>query len=346
MKTIFDITEFGAVGDGITDCTAAIQSALNAAGEVNGCVTVPPGTFLTGALTMPAHTRMEGKSGWSFRSNGTSILKLNDPNAPWLIDITGAFGCTLAGLSLEGANLGEKIHGVHLHWPKYNGGAEEDTPTIDDCRIGHFTGDGVHLSHIWCFSVRHSMLHSNRGAGLFIDGWDGFILDNWFTGNGNAGIYGTPWVASITATGNRVEWNRVGGFVIQGGDSANINGNFFDRSFGPALRLGSDSAQFRDAAITGNVFRRSGCPDGMNFASPFDNSHVWLVSAGNITLTGNTLKVGVHDGGGGTKSPDYGIVITNSDKIVTAANVANDGALIEAIHHDGLGDCVFSDNLH
>jgi hypothetical protein len=50
-----------------------------------------------------------------------------------------------------------------------------NTRTIDDCRIGHFTGNGVHLEHIWCFSLRHSMLHNNRGTGLYIDGWDAFI---------------------------------------------------------------------------------------------------------------------------------------------------------------------------
>jgi len=344
MNTIFDITAFGAVGDGSTDCTAAIQSALDAAAQVNGCVTVPPGIFCTGPLTMPAHTRFEGKSAWSFRSDGLSVLRLNDPSAPWLLNITGAFGSTLAGLSLDGAGLGENIHGVYLHWPVYNGGSEEDTPAIDDCRIGNFTGDGVHLSHIWCFSVRHSMLHRNRGAGLYIDGWDGFILDNWFTANGRGGILGGPWVASITATGNRVEWNRAGGFLFGGGDSANFTGNFFDRSFGPAIRLGNGEAAFRDAAITGNVFRRSGCPDGMTFPTPYENSHVYLVRAENITLTGNTMKTGVNDGGGGTKSPDYGVVVTQSDRIIVQANAMFGGANLRGLFWDGSGQCLLDGN--
>lgn len=188
MKNVFDITKFGAVSDGVTDCTVAIQKALDAAGEVQGCVTVPPGTYLTGELHMRAHTRLEGYSAWSFRDDGISVLKLCDENAECLLDITGAFGCSVAGISMNGARLGKNIHGILLRWDKANGGGQEDTPTIDDCRIGSFSGDGVRLEHIWCFSVRHSMLHRNGGAGLYIEGWDGFIIDNWFTANAKGGM--------------------------------------------------------------------------------------------------------------------------------------------------------------
>ena len=48
MINEFDISSFGAVGDGKTDCTAAIQAALDAAAPVEGCVRVPSGAFLCG----------------------------------------------------------------------------------------------------------------------------------------------------------------------------------------------------------------------------------------------------------------------------------------------------------
>ncbi|MBQ3817009.1 MAG: hypothetical protein II802_01905 [Clostridia bacterium] len=43
MINCFDITDFGALSDGRTDCTKAIQAALDKAGEVEGKVIVPPG---------------------------------------------------------------------------------------------------------------------------------------------------------------------------------------------------------------------------------------------------------------------------------------------------------------
>ena len=50
----FDITRFGAVGDGRTDCTAAIAEAIaTCAKKGGGHVVVPPGDFLTG----PIHLR-------------------------------------------------------------------------------------------------------------------------------------------------------------------------------------------------------------------------------------------------------------------------------------------------
>lgn len=349
MKTIFDITAYGAVGDGSTDCTKAIQKALDDASSCQGQVVVPPGKYLTGRLHMHGQgVSITGTSAWSYRSDGSSVFELNDAHTDCLLDITGAFGGAIRGMSLCGNNLGTSIHGIKLYWPEYNGGSEEDTPCIDDCRIGHFSGNGVHLEHIWCFSVRHSMLHNNGGCGLFIDGWDGFILDNWFSCNYGGGILGGRVVASITCTGNRVEWNRKGGFIIPFGDSYNITGNFFDRSFGPALELGSaEEGGVSLITVTGNIFRRSGAYEAEH---PFDNpehcSHAILYNCSNMTFTGNTMRVGRNDGGGGVISPDYGLIIKECHHCIIKDNTMLSGAKKELIKDYGNNtDCVLSDNI-
>src|SRR5690242_19448843 len=47
----FPVTTYGAVGDGATDCTAAIAQAIAACSAAGGGrVVVPAGTFLTGAV--------------------------------------------------------------------------------------------------------------------------------------------------------------------------------------------------------------------------------------------------------------------------------------------------------
>ena len=351
MKNVFDITEFGAVGDGTTDCTEAIRSACAAAAQVSGVVEVPPGVYLSGKFSLSKGVSLEGHSAWSYRSDGGSVIRLNDPGAECLVDITGGFGCSIRNMCLDGAGLGNGVHGVMLSWPEYNGGSEEDTPSIDDCRIGNFSGDGVHLYHIWCFSVRHCMLHRNRGAGLFMDGWDGFVLDNWFSGNGNGGFRGGECTASVTMTGNRVEWNIGGGFIFNRSDNINITGNFFDRSGGPAiLARGGKGNMAREFAVTGNIFRRDGKPDWRAFDDPFESSHILLDRCVNWTITGNNFVCGEDDAPGGTVSPDYSVVFGNSKCLIirnntmwcgaVKQNIVDRGGNIEVSLGENLGEAV------
>ena len=326
----FDITDYGAVGDGVTDCTAAVQAALDDAGRVEGTVIVPPGKYKVGQLKMHPHVRLEGDSAWSFDEDGGSVFLLNDPNATCMIDITGAFGCTITGMSLNGQYKGEGVHGVYLNWPEYNGGGNEDTPTVEDCRIGYFTGDGVHLSHVWCFSVRHNMICFNNGSGLYIDGWDGFILDNWFSANSNCGIYADQAGTSLSITGNRIEVNSVAGIWIRKGDLITVTGNYFDASHGPGLKLGGGS-NVSGFTVTGNFFRRSGGPDKNTFEDEYENCHLFIKGATNGAVSGNTFAYGNDDSGMGPMQPYIGIYVSNSKGVVVQSNSLFQGAVEKCI---------------
>ena len=55
----FDITDFGALGDGRTDCTGAIANAVAAASASGGGrVIVPPGVFMTGPVHLESHINL------------------------------------------------------------------------------------------------------------------------------------------------------------------------------------------------------------------------------------------------------------------------------------------------
>ena len=342
----FDITDYGAVGDGVTDCTKAIQAALDDAGEVYGTVIVPPGKYLVKQLKMHPRTRLQGYGSYSFHENGGSIFIMKKSGmAKWMIDITGAFGATISGMCLDGNNIGDGVHGVYLNWPQYNGGAEEDTPTIENCRINNFTGDGIHLKHVWCFTVRHNYLCFNRGSGLYIDGWDGFILDNWFTGNQNCGMRSDPTGAALTITGNRIEWNTVAGIWILGGDILTVTGNFFDRSFGPALKLGSDDTTLWGVTVTGNFFRRSGSPDRCTFESEYLNSHIYMRHVEDVTVVGNSFRCGVNDDYSGTLSPNVDIYVGNSNAVVIQSNTMFEGSVQKCIVSTDNTNCIIKDNV-
>lgn len=350
MNNVFDITSYGAEAGGRTDCTKAIQAALDDAGKVCGVVQVPPGEYLTGCLRVPAGVMLEGFHAWAYRRSGASTLVLSDGDQPCLLDISAGFGCTVKGISLEGGRLGERVHGIMCDHADYNGGGEEDTPTLEDCRVNAFSGDGVRLRHIWCFSVRHCMLSRCGGDGLYIDGWDGFILDNWFSGNGGAGMRGGPVIASVTATGNRVEWNRRGGFVIENGNTLNLTGNYFDRSGGPGISLcAGEKQQIDTVSISGNIFYRSGAGDTNQTPpeDPADSAHLRMERCVNCAVSANAFRMGKNDDGKGLPSPDCAVSVRALKSCTISANAMDRAGGKELIRDLGghYGGVILSDNV-
>jgi len=55
---IFDVRQFGAVGDGKTMCTHAIQTAIDAAAAKGGTVEVPEGNFVTGTIHLKSNVKL------------------------------------------------------------------------------------------------------------------------------------------------------------------------------------------------------------------------------------------------------------------------------------------------
>jgi len=182
------------------------------------------------------------------------------------------------------------------------------------------------------------MLAYNGGDGLALRGWDGFILDNWFSGNKGAGFAARRENASVTFTANRVEWNGAENMLIAGGDGYQITGNFFDRAgtCGIALRRGRGSCS--QVTITGNFIKRSG---KLAHADTEDSAQIVLDGAEGVTCIGNTLQAGRDDGGKGVWSPTFGIIYSGLRNCVIRDNVLHDGAIRQLLldkggHHEGV----------
>lgn len=93
------VTSFGAVGDGETDCTTAVQAALDA--NPSGTVYFPPGRYRTRArLRIPSNVRITGQ--------GAVILPELPADAAWA-EIVGASNIVFDGLEVEGAHQGITI---------------------------------------------------------------------------------------------------------------------------------------------------------------------------------------------------------------------------------------------
>jgi hypothetical protein len=315
-SSIFNVHDFGATGDGKTSDTAAIQKALDAAGEVSGTVYFPAGNYPCSDLKVRAHTTLLAEPQWAYRGDGGAILSLDNESDPsCVLDITGAFGVHLYGLFIKGRrNTPKPVHGIFLNNAK-DYSKEEDSIVIDDCKVQGFSGCGVRLLRCWLFIIRHSYFASNASCGALLTGWDGFVTDNQFSGNSSHGFGCETSGATVMFTANRVEWNGGYGLYLPGGDAWNVTGNCFDRNGGAGVCALNMSA----TAITGNVFRRCGA-NSKHLPEGERSCQVRLEDCHGLTFTGNSCLAGVNDGGGGTLSPVAGIRVKGLSHCVVSAN--------------------------
>jgi polygalacturonase len=340
-QTQFDPRQFGAAGDGKTDDTAALQKTLDAAGGCAGVVLLSPGVYLTRELHLRERTALVGTPAWRYSSAGGSVLKLASPDEYCLLNLTEALGATVDGVALDGGYLGKGVHGIATRRDKW--GEHEDGFRVERCQVAKFSGDGAHLECAWCFSVRHSEFYANHGDGLMLRGWDGFLIDNWFSGNGRAGFAGRQQNASVTFTANRIEWNAEENMIIDSADGYQITGNFFDRAGTIGLAIRSSRNPATQITITGNFFKRA----GKNASSaPLNSANLLLDGAEGVTCVGNTFQSGRDDGPKGAWGPAYGIIYRGLRNCVIRNNVLHDGAtqellLDQAGHHEGV---LVSDN--
>lgn len=90
----FNVKDYGAVGDGITDDTDAIQAAIDAAPDVYGHVVIPGTHLITSPLTVASRERL--------RISGPGGIVLGGTNDYHAITMTDCSRCIISGLRIEG----------------------------------------------------------------------------------------------------------------------------------------------------------------------------------------------------------------------------------------------------
>jgi hypothetical protein len=321
-----NVKQFGAVGDGVTDDTAAIQAAIDAAGIVQGGVWFPPGTYQTARLQARSHVALIGTPTWSYIGAGGTVLHLCDAQASCLLDLTGTTGVRVTGLSLDGVKLGEATAGIFIDGAEHE---QEETLVIDNTRIANFTGDGITLLNIWAYTVRDCMMIFNGGNGLTTTGWDGYLFHNIINNSRGYGMAMLLRNGANTIIGHRIEWNDKGGIFIENGGHYTITDTYFDYNGGPALLVHNLPENPKGTfAITGNLFNRNGAK-----AEPgnHQSAHCSFAHVGGLVMTGNTLRSGKGDGDTGRFTPDFGIVYQHLTESIIRDNTLYRGAVQQLI---------------
>lgn len=353
-KTALNVYEFGATGNGIADDTEAIQSAINHAHETGETVFFPPGIFSVRELAVKPGVVLQADPQWgySYSTMGKSVLVQRDENQKCILNLSNANGATLNGLSLSGEGKAGGCCGILMNKPEF--GAKEDAFRIERCRVAKFSGHAVFLDKVWCFSARHNMFCFSDGDGLRVHGWDGFVSDNWFSGNKGAGYGSEGDNCSVTMTGNRIEWNQGGGIVIEGGSHYNITGNYIDRSGKSGICLkksivfDDDNKQLEEritntVTCTGNIIYRSG-----KFAeTPEESCHIHMQCCAGVTVIGNTMCIGRDDKGKGNLTPETSIILDSLKECVVTNNTMFIGSSKELVkdYNNHAGQVIVENNV-
>ncbi len=326
-----NVRDFGAKGDGKTPDSAAIQKAIDAAGEICATVYFPAGKYLCSELKLRPNTTLLGDPQWAYRGVSGAVLQLDKPDAKCVVDISRAYGAHIRGLCLYcGEGFGAGACGILLnHAEGYS--KKEDSVVVEDCKITGFGADALRLCKVWLFIVRRNIFIGNKGAGVALTGWDGFVSDNQFSGNGGGGFVCREVGATVMFTANRVEWNKRSGLEIGRGDAWNVTGNCFDHNWGPGL----SARDVSDMAVCSNVFRRNGRIDAEHGAD--SSCHVRLENCKGITVTGNSGASGRDDGGTGNLSPRDAFVVSGCSCGMVTANAFYKGAMDACVRN--LGGC-------
>jgi hypothetical protein len=322
MRSVLD---FGAVGDGVADDSAAIQHAVDA--DVNHLF-FPPGDYLlskTVALNLAEHGRIS-LSG----SDGTAkIIMAGEGPAFFLLgthDSTADPGgfepgvwqrermATFSGLEIEGRH--EAADGIRVE-----GAMQTTFEGVLLRELRH----GIHLTkRARNVIVSHCHIYHNRGVGILLDHVNLhqiIISDSHISYNAQSGIkLLNGEIRNIQITGNDIEYNYDKAAGADAAPSAEI-----------WIETTHEKATMREATISSNTIQARYSPGGSNIlvkgrAADDPTKAGMIAITGNligsqevnvrldavqsVTLTGNVIYSG----------HQRNLLVTNSRSVVVSAN--------------------------
>ncbi|MBA0747587.1 hypothetical protein Gogos_004493 [Gossypium gossypioides] len=152
----FNITDFGGVGDGVTDDTAAFERAISAISKLGkrggGQLNVPPGKWLTAPFNLTSHMTL-------FLAEDAEILGIQDEKRWPLMPPLPSYGY---GREHRGPRYGSLIHGQNL----------EDV--VITGHNGSINGQG----QSWWTKYRQKLLNHTRGPLVQIIWSNDIVISN------------------------------------------------------------------------------------------------------------------------------------------------------------------------
>lgn len=257
--------DYGAVGNGTTDDTAALQSALTAAGT-SGTLYIPAATYaISSALTVPSSVVVRGAG------VNSTIIKQTSTTANALTAAT-ATAVKISELQVLGPSSGSGI-GVSVS------GSPTSYLYLRNVRVAHFGSDGINVGDPIISRFDDVVSFSNGGHGFNI-------------GGATAGTGGTScsftacYGLSNTQAGfylNHLQYSNVSGC----GSDSNGTGYYLNSCISVTLTgCGAESSLVNTAPYVGNGFVING-----GYGNSLISTFVYQNPAISYWVTGSAAKI-------------------------------------------------------
>ncbi|GLQ87357.1 hypothetical protein GCM10007898_09230 [Dyella flagellata] len=137
-SAVVNVRNFGAMGNGATDDTAAIQAAINALPSTGGTVVVPDGTYMINALkgiSLRSHTRLH--------LFGSAYLQAipNSASRYWVVKAWGVNNVEIVGGNVVGERT--QHQGTYGEWGYGINISGSSNVYVHDIHVSNSWGDGL-----------------------------------------------------------------------------------------------------------------------------------------------------------------------------------------------------------
>jgi hypothetical protein len=352
-------------GDGVTDSTTAVQTAINNANSAGGgIVQLPVGTVLVSQVQMKANVWLRGSG------RTLTTLKLKDSSNQSLVILATAAtdGTNLSDMTLEGNRSNQTAGNWHGVFYDNTGEIVLRRNTVKNVLATHFRGDAFHFEAgasgegeqsdlIAYFNDRYGVyvgipdlfftnvdVGQSGKQGIYIATSNTHFANSkaWFSGrldsaNGD-GFYITT-VGRVMLTGCEAQDNKTNGFYVLNSNDVTMLVNADSNGTGTtAAGIKLDGASYCN--IVGSTFDRNGSPVqayGIQFANSNTHNIISLTSKTNLTSDTNgtiastnfvTINENVVAGSSitvGNNPASAGVIAIPNNSAITGRNNANSG---------------------
>ena len=296
---LLNVKNFGAVGDGVKDDTAAIQAALNKLGTLGGTVVIPAGRYLIDAAK---NLRPLSRTLLKLEPGAVLVAKPNALSRSYVIYLKDKVDVEIQG----GEIIGERdrhdfsrVSGTH-EWGHGIQVLGCKRVTISDIRISNCTGDGICLGGMSDdVVVSKAICDNNRRQGLSITNTTNVKVlgGEYINTNGTAPqcgidiepddpysnsktliqgarlagnkVYGLLiWnrVSDVTVTGCTIEKNNSNGVTTHGCSGIKFTGNTVRYNSATGLRIDDGTSNI---VVSGNTFYGNYARQGIKTRTQF-----------------------------------------------------------------------------